>query len=64
MGLDTEALKAALQDQSVKDLARSKVGEAIGQGVFGSPFFIVDGEPFWGHDRISDLEEWLRVGGW
>ncbi len=64
LGFDAEGLKAALQDQSVKDLARAKVGEAIARGVFGSPFFIVEGEPFWGNDRISDLEEWLRVGGW
>jgi 2-hydroxychromene-2-carboxylate isomerase len=25
---------------------------AIAEGVFGSPFFNVDGEPFWGSDRI------------
>ncbi len=31
--------------------------EAISKGVFGSPFYIVDGEePFWGQDRLDDLE--------
>ena len=29
--------------------------EAIAKGVFGSPFFIADGEPFWGSDRIELL---------
>lgn len=62
--LDADGLAAALQDPSVKDLAREKVSEAMARGVFGSPYFIVDGEPFWGHDRIADVEEWLRVGGW
>ena len=64
VGLDKDRLAAALQDPTVKDLARAKVDAAIGAGVFGSPYFIVDGEPFWGQDRISDVEEWVRVGGW
>ena len=30
---------------------------AIGEGVFGSPFYIVDsGQKFWGQDRLDDLE--------
>jgi 2-hydroxychromene-2-carboxylate isomerase len=24
-------------------------------GVFGSPFFMVDGEPFWGNDRLDQV---------
>jgi len=38
-----------------------RAGEA---GVFGSPFVIVDGEPFWGFDRFDQLERWLATGGW
>ena len=30
--------------------------EAIERGVFGSPFYMVDGEPFWGQDRLDLLE--------
>ena len=34
--------------------------EAINRGVFGSPFFIVDGEEkFWGQDRLDDLDAFL-----
>jgi len=32
--------------------------------VFGSPYYVVDGEPFWGHDRLADLGRWLETGGW
>lgn len=35
---------------------------AIARGVFGAPFFIVDGEPFWGNDRRPMLERWLDRG--
>jgi 2-hydroxychromene-2-carboxylate isomerase len=29
-----------------------------------TPKFIVDGEMFWGKDRMPRLEEWIRTGGW
>ena len=32
--------------------------------VFGSPYVIVDGEPFWGADRLEHVERWLATGGW
>lgn len=36
--------------------------EAVEKGVFGSPFYIVDDEePFWGQDRLDDLE--LHLAG-
>lgn len=30
--------------------------DAIEAGVFGYPFFVVEGEKFWGQDRIEDLD--------
>lgn len=39
---------------------RTATQDALAQGVFGAPFFIVDGEPFWGQDRLQLLEAWLR----
>ena len=38
--------------------------DAVERGIFGSPFFIVDGEPFWGHDRMDEVDRWLETGGW
>ena len=35
---------------------------AIALGVFGAPFFIIDGEPFWGNDRRPQIERWLAKG--
>ncbi len=34
--------------------------EAVRRGVFGSPFYIVDEQRFWGQDRLDDLEDLLR----
>jgi 2-hydroxychromene-2-carboxylate isomerase len=33
--------------------------DAVDAGVFGFPFFVVDGEKFWGQDRIEDLDLFL-----
>ncbi|HSF62934.1 MAG TPA: 2-hydroxychromene-2-carboxylate isomerase [Paracoccaceae bacterium] len=34
--------------------------EAVSRGVFGAPFYIVDGaEKFWGQDRLDDLDLFL-----
>jgi len=33
--------------------------EAVEAGVFGAPFYIVDGERFWGQDRIEDVDLYL-----
>jgi 2-hydroxychromene-2-carboxylate isomerase len=63
-GLDAAALESAIGELPVKERVKREVDEAIAAGVFGSPFFIVDGEPFWGVDRIPMLEAWVRSGGW
>jgi 2-hydroxychromene-2-carboxylate isomerase len=33
-------------------------------GVFGAPSFVVDGEVFWGHDRLDDAIKWATHGDW
>jgi 2-hydroxychromene-2-carboxylate isomerase len=64
VGIDATALAAALEDSSLKERAKKEVDAAIAAGVFGSPYFVVDGEPFWGVDRLPMVEEWIRRGGW
>ena len=51
-------------DPEVKEKLKAEVDASIAAGVCGAPFFIVDGEPFWGADRIDHLEHWLSTGGW
>jgi 2-hydroxychromene-2-carboxylate isomerase len=48
----------------LKTQFRATTDEAIKRGVFGSPFFFVDDEPFWGSDRLPLIDEWLERGGW
>lgn len=64
LGVDAGALTAALADPAVKARLKTEVSAAIARGIFGSPYFIVDGEPFWGHDKLEELDRWLETGGW
>ena len=61
-GLDAAQLATRLTDPALKDALRAETDAAIAHGVFGSPYVIVDGEPFWGFDRFDQLEAFLRDG--
>ena len=64
LGVDGAALRAALGDQAVKARVKREVAAAVERCIFGSPYIIVDGEPFWGHDKLDDIDRWLETGGW
>jgi 2-hydroxychromene-2-carboxylate isomerase len=64
LGIDGDALATALEDPTLKDRTKREVEAAMTRGVFGSPFFVIDGEPFWGVDRMPMAEQWVRTGGW
>lgn len=63
LGVDRSGLEAALGDDGLKTRLRGECDAAIARGVFGSPFVFVDGEPFWGVDRLPQIERWLETGG-
>jgi 2-hydroxychromene-2-carboxylate isomerase len=52
IGLERDAVLAGMQSAAVKHRLVRENEAAIRKGVFGSPFFLVDGEPFWGCDRM------------
>ncbi len=62
LGLQRDEVLAALNDAAVKDQLKNEVDAAIKLGVFGSPYIVVDGEPFWGIDRFDQIEHWLARG--
>lgn len=63
-GLEAGALVQGATSEEAAALLRTAVAAALEQGIFGSPTIVVDGEPFWGSDRLGDVEEWLATGGW
>ncbi len=44
----------------VKDRLRRQTEQAVEHGIFGAPTFRVDGELFWGNDRLEAALAWTR----
>lgn len=63
VGADGTALAAGMQAMEIKERLRNETDAAIAAGVFGAPWIVVDGEPFWGADRLPQIERWLETGG-
>jgi len=61
-GLDAQAAEAAWSDPKWKEALKAANAAATAAGVFGAPFFIIDGEPFWGNDRQEQIVQWLSTG--
>ncbi|HEY1057155.1 MAG TPA: 2-hydroxychromene-2-carboxylate isomerase [Limnobacter sp.] len=62
MGLDGAALAAANNDETIKEQMKAAVQESVEVGMFGAPYFVVDGEAFWGQDRLDQLRKWVVEG--
>ena len=64
LGYSADEVMAATQTDEIKNQLKGEVEGGYRQRRVGSPFFIVDGEPFWGADRLPMLEQWIKRGGW
>lgn len=58
-GFDAEALFAATQDPLVKQRLIDNTEHAVERGTFGIPTFYVDGEMFFGKERLGQVEDEL-----
>jgi len=58
-GLDGAQLLRAGGDTAVKEAYAANTEEALLAGVFGSPSYVLNGELFWGQDRLDFLERAL-----
>jgi 2-hydroxychromene-2-carboxylate isomerase len=64
LGVEADALIDAVQAPPAKQRLRHETDDAIARGVIGSPYFMVDGEGFWGSDRLWMIRRWIKSGGW
>lgn len=60
LGHDGETLVKQAQHPKTARQLEKNTQRAVQSGVFGAPTFIVDGERFWGQDRLDFLEERLN----
>lgn len=63
LGIPESVLTAAAEDAAARQQVLDATAEASRLHAFGTPTFIVDGEMFWGSDRIDHLDRWLARKG-
>ena len=63
IGVDRNDLAIALQSPDLKEKLKEQCDAALKAGVFGSPHIVIDGEAFFGADRLPQIERWLETGG-
>ncbi|HQU51241.1 MAG TPA: DsbA family protein, partial [Casimicrobiaceae bacterium] len=54
-GLDAEAIASRAQTPEIQAKLDANTARAIEARVFGSPWYVYRGEPFWGQDRLDFL---------
>ena len=59
-GLKSERLEQSFS-QAVQERYESNTAQAIAAGVFGAPSYVIDGELFWGQDRLDFVERRLAA---
>jgi len=60
-GFDGAALLAASRTPETQRKYEGFTKEALDAGVFGAPWYVVDGQGFWGQDRLDFVERLLQV---
>jgi len=60
-GHDVDAILSAITTPALKDDLRRRTDEAIALGIFGAPAFVVDGQMYWGQDRMHFVERALTA---
>jgi len=62
-GLVWSECKAAISDPEIARRVEADTSQLVALGQWGVPVFLFNGEPFWGQDRIEDLEVRLTEAG-
>jgi 2-hydroxychromene-2-carboxylate isomerase len=62
VGLPAEQLLETAESEASMQRYEVNRVDAIASGVFGAPSYILDGEVFWGQDRVELLDEALGEG--
>lgn len=62
VGLATAGLIEAAGSEATSQAYQAAIAEAVDAGVFGAPSYVLDGEIFWGQDRLDLLADALASG--
>jgi len=61
-GHEAEAVLAAAREPEAAEIIRRNTRDANDADAVGAPVYVLNGEPFWGQDRIDHLGHALKTG--
>ena len=61
-GEDPDRVLARAESEEIVEALVHQTAVATDLGLFGVPSFVVEGELFWGDDRLDDALSWAREG--
>ena len=61
-GHDAQPILKSARSSDIEAAYKGNIAGALAAGVFGSPTYILDGELFWGQDRLDLLADALHSG--
>ena len=62
LGLDPRNVEKWMNSDEIKTRYDKNLEEAINVGAIGAPCYVLNGEPYWGQDRLDLLEDALASG--
>ena len=62
VGQDPGRVLAEARSERIGTALAGETETAMALGIFGSPSFVVEGEVFWGDDRLEDAIDWAGGG--
>jgi len=61
-GQDPQAILAAARTPQIAEIRKRNTADAIAADAIGAPVYVLNGEPYWGQDRIELLEAAIVSG--
>ncbi|MCA9981557.1 MAG: 2-hydroxychromene-2-carboxylate isomerase [Anaerolineales bacterium] len=62
IGQDPEQFAERIEEPAIKQALIERTAEAVERGLFGMPTFFIDGEMYFGQDRMNFVEDALKSG--
>lgn len=60
LGVDADAFREETESDAVRQALIDSTNDGLDRGVFGAPTTVIDGDLFWGKDRLEFIEDALR----
>jgi 2-hydroxychromene-2-carboxylate isomerase len=62
LGVDPEEFETVSETAKVRQTLIDSTNTALEKGIFGAPTMVIDGEIYWGKDRMEFIEDHLAAG--